>query len=488
LSLRTKVVLIITILFFGGSGWAYKWLYDNIRPQFLRLMEDGMVDHAYLLARQVEVQLPADKPFSKIKDLPLGKMLAHLRKVRLKAQIYERRKERVDLRVYITDHKGIVRFDSDNGRDLGKNYSEWRDVLLSLQDKYGARASTETNSKGERINSLYVSFPLKKKGRIIGVLSLVKSKRSLEAWAKRAHTRLFIAFLLAGLGLYLAALVLTQWTLTPILRLTRYAEDVAADRRVSAPPIGSDEIGTLTRAFVEMKTTLWARQDIEPFVTQLTHELKSPVSAIRGAAELLEDGDMPESTRQRFLLNIQEQSQRINDVIQRLLLLVNLENQEALTKHDDILVQELLGGLQERFLAHAHQNEVSLEAGVEGDGPKTLVGDRFLLEQALTNLIQNSFNFTPAGGSIKLTALYDEDKKSWRFEVTDTGPGIPEYALERATEKFYSLEHPRTGQKGTGLGLPFARQVALLHGGDFLLENRRIGGVCVKLWFPIVQG
>lgn len=482
MSLRVKVLLILILLCLGGGYWSYRWVYHNIRPQFLRIMEDDMVDQAFLLARLVESQMPDKVTPKSLGKLPLGKLIQRASQQRIQARIYEWEKRKTNFRVYITDTKGIVRLDSDNGRDIGQDYSRWNDVYLALRGHYGARSSRERNSKGQIVNALYVAFPMYKQGKLVGVLTLAKSKASLVGWAERAQQKLWQGVLVGASVLFLVALLATQAVLQPIFRLTQYARNVAAGRRVPPPRIGHDEIGVLTQSFLEMKDALWKRQDIESFVTQLTHELKSPISAIQGAAELLEDPEMPEPSRIHFLQNIQHQTGRMNDIVNRLLLLVSLEQQEALESHDEIDLTQLLDELKQRFLSQATQKQITLHTEITPHNPPTLHGDRFLLEQALTNLLQNSLNFTPKDGEITLRISHTPDKIE--FFVTDTGPGIPEYALPRVLERFYSLEHPDTDQKGTGLGLPFVQQVALLHGGDFSIQNRKPHGTNAQLWLP----
>jgi two-component system sensor histidine kinase CreC len=111
-------------------------------------------------------------------------------------------------------------------------------------------------------------------------------------------------------------------------------------------------------------------------------------------------------------------------------------------------------------------------------------GDTFLLHQALSNLVQNAIDFSPAGGQIELAGQLEAGR--FRFSVRDYGPGIPEYAKARVFEKFFSLQRPDTGAKSTGLGLNFVREVAVLHHGEVHLENCPEGGVSATLTLPCI--
>jgi len=101
-------------------------------------------------------------------------------------------------------------------------------------------------------------------------------------------------------------------------------------------------------------------------------------------------------------------------------------------------------------------------------------GDAFLLRQALGNLIDNALAFSPENAHVQVTA--QREGESLRLCVSDDGPGIPDYARERVFERFYSLARPATGHRSSGLGLPFVREVARLHGGEITLEPRAEGG------------
>jgi two-component system sensor histidine kinase CreC len=110
-------------------------------------------------------------------------------------------------------------------------------------------------------------------------------------------------------------------------------------------------------------------------------------------------------------------------------------------------------------------------------------GDPFLLHLALSNLVQNAIDFSPPGASVTVTGAREADQAVVR--IADAGPGIPEFARERVFEKFFSLERPGTGKKSTGLGLNFVKEIAALHHGQVVLDNRREGGLCAVLSFPV---
>jgi len=110
-------------------------------------------------------------------------------------------------------------------------------------------------------------------------------------------------------------------------------------------------------------------------------------------------------------------------------------------------------------------------------------GDAFLLTCALSNLLENAIDFSPEGGTVEV-GLHLASHRTVEVSVRDRGPGVPEYALDKVFEKFYSLARPHSGKKGTGLGLAFVAEVAELHRGRVSLTNAPGGGAIARLELP----
>jgi two-component system sensor histidine kinase CreC len=263
-------------------------------------------------------------------------------------------------------------------------------------------------------------------------------------------------------------------------RLTVYAQQVR-DGRAPAPPASrATEIAALTLSFEEMRDTLEGRKHAERYTQTLAHEIKAPLAAIRGAAELM-DEEMPLEDRTRFLANIRGESARIQGIVERLLELSSLEARKSLQQTERLdsaaLMAEAAAVLRPAFEAR----RVGLK--VVGGPGGSLRGERVLLREALVNLLQNALDFAPAGSAVTLRS--DADNGRMVFAVEDTGPGVPDYALTQVFERFYSLPRPDSGRKSTGLGLALVREIAHLHGGDAALNNRPAGGAVATLWVPL---
>jgi two-component system sensor histidine kinase CreC len=280
------------------------------------------------------------------------------------------------------------------------------------------------------------------------------------------------------LGLLIGG-ALSWWLSGSLRQLTRYAGAVSRGERAELPELRGGELKQLAAAVQKMRTELEGKAYVEQYVHTLTHELKSPLAAIRGAAELLES-EMPAEQRQRFVANIASEGARLQQLIERLLNLALVEQRQGLEERVAVdlhgLAEELLQAQAARIQAADLRMENAIPAGL------LVQGERFLLRQALANLLDNALDFTPAGGLLRFSA----ETRDGRVELAlyNQGAAIPEYALPRLTERFYSLPRPASGRKSTGLGLNFVQEVALLHGGELALRNVE-GGVRASLHLPL---
>ncbi|MNE29609.1 Sensor protein CreC [compost metagenome] len=282
---------------------------------------------------------------------------------------------------------------------------------------------------------------------------------------------------LIGLGLLFGAL-LSWWLSRALRRLTAYAQGVSAGRRVEVPHYRGGELEQLATAVEQMRTQLEGKAYVERYVHTLTHELKSPLAAIRGAAELLQ-GEMPPIQRQRFVGNIDSESARMQQLIERLLNLAQVEQRQGLEERVAVPLAKLVDELLSAQAARIEGKQLCVEQTIAAD--LTVTGEPFLLRQALGNLLENALDFTPARGLLRFSAT--KIGEQIEFKLFNQAEAIPDYALPRLSERFYSLPRPDSGRKSTGLGLNFVEEVVKLHGGEMSVGNVDCG-VEVTLRLP----
>ncbi|HGY9625582.1 TPA: two-component system sensor histidine kinase CreC [Pseudomonas putida] len=466
-------IFLVYFLFVGLSGYfLLNTVREQIRPVVRQSSEETLVDTANLLAEILHDDVKAGT----LNQGRLPQVLASYGERRPGAEIWGLAKNQVSHRIYVTDAKGTVLLDS-SGQGLGQDYSRWNDVYLTLRGQYGAR-STRSDPDDESTSVMHVAAPILDDGKIIGVVTVAKPNSSLQPYIDRAERRLLnLGLGLIGLGLLVGA-ALSWWLARSLRRLTRYAQAVSEGQRAALPHYKGGELGQLAAAVERMRTQLEGKAYVERYVHTLTHELKSPLAAIRGASELLQ-GDMPDEQRPRFAGNIERESGRLQQMIERLLNLARVEQMQALDDEQQValaaLVDELLQAHTARIEAAGLQVRQRVPAGLR------LLCDPFLMRQALANLLDNALDFTPQGGAL----LFELEREGERvaLSVFNQGEAIPDYAIGRVSERFYSLPRPGSGRKSTGLGLNFVAEVMQLHGGSLAVDNVE-GGVRVRLWLP----
>ncbi|MFT5126522.1 MAG: two-component system sensor histidine kinase CreC [Rhodothermales bacterium] len=443
------------------------WIMGDVRRSYLESMEEVMVDMAAMLASV----LAEDLANGETAESALRKPLEETNRRQLSAQIYEKLKTDIDLRVYVTDTKGIVQFDSADIA-TGQDFSRWNDVMLTLRGEYGAR-STRSDSEDPRSSVLHIAAPVLVNGEIVGALTICKPTDSVTPFMDFAKRKVTIAAIWAGGVVALLLILLTIWVTRPTRLLTQFATQVSAGNRPPLPALGSGEIAALGQAFEGMRDELEGRQYAERYIQTLTHEMKSPLSALLGAAELLEE-EMPLEERSRFLGHIRKEGKRLQEMAERLSQLSVIENRKQLDSPEKVELRSLC---EELIADHAPVlQRRQLRTSLAGSDC-VVMGERFLLRHALLNLLQNATDFAPEGSEIAFAI--DNG-----VTIRDHGPGIPEFALARVYERFYSLPRPEGGAKSTGLGLSFASEVAQLHGGQLSVENHPQGGVIAALALP----
>jgi two-component system sensor histidine kinase CreC len=396
------------------------------------------------------------------------------------AQIYEMRKDKVDLSVYITDAHGIILFDSDTRETIGTDFSRWRDVARTLRGEYGARIRPDPNNHNNA-EALYVAAPIYVAGKVAGVLTVIKPTGNIAAFISASMPQIFRLGALSISAAVLLSLGVSIWVTQQVGRLTRYANDVREGRRVPFPRLAPTELKTMGAAFEKMREALAGQAYVEQYVQTLTHEIKSPISAIRGAAEILEHSAITPAERAHFLSNIQNETRRIQELIDRMLKLTELEARRVLGTRSPVALAPVTRTIMESA-APAIENK-QLRADVQIADDVIVQGDPLLLHLAVSNLIQNAIDFSPKQGRIGVTCSRIDG--GMELHVDDEGPGIPDFAQSRIFEKFFSLERPDTGKKSTGLGLNFAKEVAALHGGTIEIRNLPGRGLRARLVLPV---
>lgn len=479
-------VFALYFVFVGLSGFfMLDLVVKEIKPGVRQSTEEVLFDTAQVLAALVAAELAPQ--IQQQQPLQLSESTQQLLKSygqhRTQASIWGIPKASVPHRIYITNHLGIVIYDS-TGADSGKDYSRWNDVYLTLKGQYGARSS-KADATDESSSVMHVAAAVRTQDQLLGVLTIAKPNHSMQPFIDRTQAYLTQrGLLLMLLGLGIGALL--AWRLQRGLhRLETYANQLSAGERVGPPKFRLFfEFASLATALDKMRQTLAGRAYAEHYVQSLTHELKSPLTAIQAASELLQQ-QLPDADRKRFAANIQQQSERLHQLIEQLLHLSALEQRQHLPDAAPLDLKDTCQQALQQRLALINQQQWQLQLNLSA---APMQGDVLLLQQAIGHLLDNALDFAPPGALVVITLLpVTEPQNTLRFLLFNQGPAIPDYALPRLTERFYSLPRPGKVHKSTGLGLNFVLEVCKLHQGELQIYNSHcqgVSGVEVNLTLP----
>ena len=267
--------------------------------------------------------------------------------------------------------------------------------------------------------------------------------------------------------------------------------DVRADER------GGDEVSALAHTFNQMASELESRQTAltasdrarRQLLADVSHELMTPLTAIRGYTETLA---MPElavdsATRSRYFEIIDHETYKLEAIIGDLLDLAKLEGGGSTLAIEPVFVAELFGRVEDRHQPTLQARRITLETKTDED--LQVAGDLQRLEQALQNVASNAIRHTPDGGRVELRA--DEREDGVHIIVRDTGPGIPAEHLPHVFDRFYKVDPSRTtsgSAAGSGLGLSIVRAIVERHGGTIAASNAEGGGALFEIVLPAEGG
>jgi signal transduction histidine kinase len=307
-----------------------------------------------------------------------------------------------------------------------------------------------------------------------------------------------IAPLVLGAGLLLALVgtATAAWIIFgPANRRLRRLEQAAdrlgaGDRSARAPEEGGDEIASVAAAFNRMASELAdAERARRQLLADVSHELATPLTAIRGYAETLAHPQVPDNAgaRARYVGIIREEVDRLEALVGDLLDLARLDadrsEESRAPAGSPVDVSELFARVVERYQMDANSRNVTLRAASGADA-RTVVGDARRLEQALSNLVANALRHTPAGERIDLTSNRDVD--GIVLSVRDTGTGIAPEHLAHVFDRFYKTEESRTGgAAGSGLGLSIVKAIAERHGGHVAARSKPNVETVFEIWLPL---
>lgn len=311
---------------------------------------------------------------------------------------------------------------------------------------------------------------------------------TIQVWGDDFMRPVFLAGGIALIVSVLLSFLIARWIAAPLDRIADASRAVASgeyDRPLKVE--GPEEMQSLAHAFNDMVREVNASQQSQrDFVANVSHELKTPLTSIRGFAQAILDGTVVDhEAREKAARVIRDESDRLQRLVKDLLDLARLDSGQVDFDRQRVDLNALLSAVLERMSVKSRQAEVRVEFQVPDFSP--LVGDGDRLAQVFTNLLDNAIKHSPSGDRVR---IWGEEAQGWvSIHVDDSGPGIPDADLERIFDRFYMVNKARPGgvDRGTGLGLAISQEIVRMHRGRITAQSKLERGSRFTVQLPIVR-
>jgi two-component system sensor histidine kinase CreC len=342
-----------------------------------------------------------------------------------------------------------------SGREAGTLHRQAEFVILDigLPDMDGFDVCRDIR-KTSTVPVLMLTSRTEEIDRVVGLESVIKSTAAVRRSVIRSLIDLILPALLAFSLAALVAFALSSYVTGILKNLAGRAERVAAgEPGVRLETWSKSELGDLAHALEKMRIRLDGKQYVEETALTLSHEVKTPIAAIRGAAEILQQSDDP-AVRQKFFANIFAEADRLSALVGNFLALSRIESAPA-APHAQSSLAGVASSVAKTFGSRAGGIRFRTEIG-QAVGSVPIPADQ--LRRMMEALLENAFQFTPEGGCVTFVA------GSGQFSVEDEGPGIPAEVRSKVFDRFFTTVNPLTGRRGTGLGLAIVKSLADRYG------------------------
>lgn len=464
MSLRARLILsyvLIVILCLGVAAAAVSLLLQNYRDRFTQARLDDMTIPLYLqIVSLVQGRSSWDEAWNNLEEMA----------------------DKTGVYIILADDEAMILRQAAPQPNLLRNITQ---LPIDISDTETNAPYHGTYSVNRRQTFAYVAYPLSdlpaagRLGASTLLLSLPQS-HTLLLWA--GVIRPFIWAGLIGLGTSLGlAIFLARSVYRPLKRVTQAANEIAKGKYDQEIEIsGPSEVVNLANSFNKMAQQVkLSNQQLRDFVADVSHQLRTPLTSIRGFARaILDNTARSRDAKLRAAQVIEEESQRMMRQVNELLELSRMQAGQIEMVRNPVDINELLEHCREVFAKRAETQGVTLTMVSKPVGK--VAGDIDRLEQAFTNLLDNALKHTTSGGKITINTSQINDHKL-EVVVADTGAGIPPEQLAYIFKRFYQADTP---QPGIGLGLAITREIVLAHDGEITVSSTVGQGTSFRITLP----
>ena len=354
-------------------------------------------------------------------------------------------------------------------------------VLKCLEDKTGSTSYDPKN------NYIQITVPIEDKisGEIFGVMlaaistnEIAQNVHVLENRSVTLMTFIIIAILVVGY-------VLSDWLVKPLSEVTKEIEDITDEYQVETISVRDyTETEQITEAFNRMLRRVKTMDDSrQEFVSNVSHELKTPLTSMKVLADsLIQQEDVPAELYREFMQDIAKEIDRENGIISDLLTLVRMDKTEAALNIETVDIGKMLEEIIARLKPIASKRNIELI--LDTFRPISAQIDEMKLSLAFTNLIENGIKYNVDDGWVRISL--NADHKFFFVTVADSGIGISEEDKNQIFERFYRADKSHSTEiEGTGLGLPIAKNIILMHHGAIKVSSKPGEGTSFQVRIPL---
>jgi len=341
-------------------------------------------------------------------------------------------------------------------------------VTAALRSVLSGESIRIRSSEGEA-PTFTVGVPFQQNGYVSGAVFIQTKAQRIESGLEQILLKIVLitagALVFSGIAVFLYL----RSALRPLRKMTLAAGSIAeGDFSVRVDENrGGRELKEVSRAFNTMTKKLeGVEEGRREFVANVSHELRSPITSIRGFAEGMADGVIPEEEHPKYLRLVADESKRLSGLINDLLALSRLEREDAQIDWSVFDINELLRKAIIRRITDLEEKKIDIACEPEED-PCPVRADRDRIEQVVINLLDNAIKFTEEGGKITLSSRVRG--KTAEITVKDNGIGVALEDRERIFERFFTADRAHTAGKGTGLGLSICQRIMEMHGQSLRL-------------------
>lgn len=378
--------------------------------------------------------------------------------------------------IWLVDNYGYVYAASDINQ---KNLIGTQLVTSELQELRLGHTVEKTGTYGKVFTIQMHTFevPVIYMGMFQGAIVMHTSLKEISGPLKKVYEIIWLSAILAILASCIVIYIISQKIIIEPLSKINYVADRISkgqfDKRVEIS--SDDEIGSLAKSFNSMADSL---EEVEKnrrfFISNVSHEIRSPITSIKGFISGILDGIIPQNKEKYYLSIAYEETQRLTRLVNGLLDLSAIEEGQFILKTEEVDINEIIRIAVIKFETKIKAKKVKVDVSMHED-KLLVIGDKDRLIQVVTNLIDNALKYVPLGGDINIASKIKGDKVF--VSIFNNGPSIPDEDLKHIWDRFYKADKSRSSKVSTGLGLSIVRSIMTQLGEDIWVDNKEAVGV-----------